>query len=373
MFSIELEDDCWVLVDSSGTGVRLVNGVARFIASLSGQGVNTQTIVARLMERYDVDSGTATADVAAVLEKLQDDTCIELKAVVPYQPLTDFVPANSCEPVESCECFLPGFRLSFASELPGLVHYLQQLFPLPTVSDEPLKDLTIEIYKDGDRAPLVHQGKTLDTGLALTDTALKCLREVNGIIGREVPYSIIFHASAVARNGKAVLFPAVGGSGKTTLSAYLMAQGFLFLNDDAVPLCSESALLQPIPLSLSIKRGSWSVLDKWYPALKNTEVYGAADFQVRYLPPLAESVCRQAVACALVVLPVYSPSATALKCEQVSTRAAFENIIKSGCILDQPVDPGQISALVNWLKALPVYRVTYSDLHDVEQWLNQYL
>jgi len=177
----------------------------------------------------------------------------------------------------------------------------------------------------------------------------------------------------VARSGNAVLLPAVGGSGKTTLSADLMAHGFQFINDYAVPLCSRSALLQPIPLSLSIKRGSWSVLDPWFPALKHARIYGTTDHPMRYLAPMTDSVCSQAVPCAMVVLPEYSPACTELQVEPVSTRSAFEHIIKSGCILDQPVEPQQIAALVNWLRPLPAYRVTYSDLKAVELWLNSHL
>lgn len=373
MSSIELDEDCWVVIGREGVGVRLVNAVAAFMQSLWQQGLSTDAIVDNVMQRYEVDRETASADLHALLQTLDEDDGQVLKELTPYQPIADFMPAEPCCPVEACECFLPGFRIRFASELPGLCEYLQELFPLAVVPGEPSKDILINVHVDGGRFPVVHEGKTLDTGLTLSDTALKCLREVNGVIGREVPYTIIFHASAVARNGKGILFPALGGSGKTTLSAYLMAQGFEFLNDDAVPLCSQSARLQPIPLSLSIKQGSWSVLDTWFPALTSSRIYGAVGHQIRYLAPVEKYVCRQPVECAMVVLPVYSLQATRLVCEQVSTREAFEHIIRSGCILDQPVAFAQIAALVDWLKALPVYRVTYRDMKEVENWLDAQL
>jgi hypothetical protein len=82
-----------------------------------------------------------------------------------------------------------------------------------------------------------------------------------------VPGSIVLHAAAVERDGRAVILPAPMESGKTTLSAGLTAAGMGYLTDEAVAIDRSTLRLQGYPKPFSIDRGSWQVLADLEPVL----------------------------------------------------------------------------------------------------------
>jgi len=270
--------------------------------------------------------------------------------------------------VESETYTLPGYTIRLRTECAGLIDYVNDMFSKQSTSDAFSVVIELDVFSNNGEFPIVYEGFTLDTGLTVADTAIKCLREVNGIIGRTIPDSIIFHASAVAKNRCAILFPATGGSGKTTLAAYLMTQGYEFLNDDAVPMCAENLFLHPVPLSLSIKKGAWSTLVRWFPNLFNARIYGASGHEIRYLPPV--NTCVVPTPCRLIVIPQYDENCQQLESVALTTKEAFEHIITSGCILDQPIVPSQIEMLVSWLRTQRCHRLRYKNLDDAKMWLD---
>jgi len=56
---------------------------------------------------------------------------------------------------------------------------------------------------------------------------------------------LLMHAAGVARDGKAYIFPAHGGTGKTTLSLSLMQMGYDLLGDDLLMVEADSGLVHP--------------------------------------------------------------------------------------------------------------------------------
>lgn len=65
----------------------------------------------------------------------------------------------------------------------------------------------------------------------------------------EKGYSIV-HASAVSKNGKAYLFPAQSGAGKTTTAVYFAENGYNFLGDDFVILYNGNVISYLTPLNI---------------------------------------------------------------------------------------------------------------------------
>ena len=238
---------------------------------------------------------------------------------------------------------------------------------------EPVHAIALDIFNQGDRYPIVSDSQTLDTGLTLADTAIKCLREINGLVARSQDWTIIFHASAVARDNAAILMPALGGSGKTTLAAYLMHRGFAYLNDDAVPLLARSTELLPIPVSLSIKEGSWPALAPCFPDLQSLRHFGPADRRMKYLPPGDTQVQLKPVPCRLLIIPEYDESQQELELVRLSEVDVFARIIQSGCIIEQPVQPAILEALVSWLDGMPCYRMVCSSLEGCDVVVSQLL
>lgn len=63
------------------------------------------------------------------------------------------------------------------------------------------------------------------------------------------------HASSVM-SGKAVLFTAPSGNGKSTIAALLMTQGYQVLSDDFLPLPLHQARVYPFPEGIPVKNRS---------------------------------------------------------------------------------------------------------------------
>ena len=60
-----------------------------------------------------------------------------------------------------------------------------------------------------------------------------------------------YHGSAIAKNGKAIVFVGESGSGKTTLSLLLAQKGFQYLGDDRVFIKNGEVFSYPKPIHLS--------------------------------------------------------------------------------------------------------------------------
>jgi len=74
----------------------------------------------------------------------------------------------------------------------------------------------------------------------------------------------MIHAMAVAYGKKAVVMPAPSGYGKSTLTAALLKEGLSYLGDDMVPIQRATHQITPLLTSLSIKKGSWHLLNTHY-------------------------------------------------------------------------------------------------------------
>lgn len=71
----------------------------------------------------------------------------------------------------------------------------------------------------------------------------------------------LFHAAVVARNGRALVFPAPGGMGKTTLSVKLTINGFSFLSDEIAVIDPNQQIVEPYPRKLNINASSCDLLN----------------------------------------------------------------------------------------------------------------
>lgn len=71
---------------------------------------------------------------------------------------------------------------------------------------------------------------------------------------------LLLHAAAVGLNGAAAVMPAASNSGKSTLAAALVADGFDYLTDEASALDLDTGDIVAFPKALSIETGSQALL-----------------------------------------------------------------------------------------------------------------
>ena len=116
---------------------------------------------------------------------------------------------------------------------------------------------------------------------------------------------LVLHASAVARDGVAVVMPAIANSGKSTLATGLIAAGFDYLTDEATAIDLDTGTIVGYPKSLTLDPGSQRLL----PDLEPSGLTGRS--QKWYVAPdaiRAGSVTRRA-RLEHLVFPTHAPGA----------------------------------------------------------------
>ena len=74
------------------------------------------------------------------------------------------------------------------------------------------------------------------------------------------PRYLVVHASAVARDGVAVVFPAEADSGKSTLATILVEAGFDYLTDEATAIDLDTGEVVGYPKPITLDPGSQQLL-----------------------------------------------------------------------------------------------------------------
>ena len=169
---------------------------------------------------------------------------------------------------------------------------------------------------------------------------------------------VIHGAGLVAPDGRGLLLVAPGGSGKSTLTAALNAQGFGLLSDDVVPVTLEGELLG-LGLPLCLKAGSWPVLAEVRPDLARALTLERFGQQVRFLPsagPPASGPLRPA--CCL--LPRYDPDHPAVV-QRLAPEETLQGIMAAEAVL-RDLTQAKLAALARWVSDLPAYAIRYPTL-----------
>lgn len=119
---------------------------------------------------------------------------------------------------------------------------------------------------------------------------------------------LLLHASAVERDGKALLMTGESGAGKSTLAALLMARGWRLMGDEFALLDPATGMIHGFPRLISLKNEAIGVMaremkgGRWGPLLEGTPK-GA----IRHLVPDARSIAgmEQPAKPALLLFPSF--------------------------------------------------------------------
>lgn len=147
--------------------------------------------------------------------------------------------------------------------------------------------------------PMIHATAMLEWGM-------------NWCISTQIHTYLIIHAAVMEKNGFAAVFPAPPGSGKSTLCASLVQEGWRLLSDELTLINLTTAEAVPVPRPIGLKNQSIDIIRQRYPqavfgALSSDTLKGS----VCHLKPPTESVQRQLIECPIgwIIFPKYEAGA----------------------------------------------------------------
>lgn len=89
---------------------------------------------------------------------------------------------------------------------------------------------------------------------------------LNWCIANVAHQYLIIHAAVVEKNGVALIMPGIPGSGKSTLCAALVCNGWRLLSDEMVLLSLTDGLIYPAPRPISLKNESIQIIKSFEPS-----------------------------------------------------------------------------------------------------------
>lgn len=139
---------------------------------------------------------------------------------------------------------------------------------------------------------------------------------MNWCISTQIHTYLIIHAAVVEKGGFAAVLPAPPGSGKSTLCASLVQEGWRLLSDELTLINLSTADAVPVPRPIGLKNQSIDIIRERYPqavfgVLSSDTLKGS----VCHLKPPTESVQKQLIECPVgwIIFPKYeADSATEL-------------------------------------------------------------
>jgi hypothetical protein len=111
------------------------------------------------------------------------------------------------------------------------------------VEDDPASD-SVTVRRD---EIVCHRGNSLANVARALQEATSYALAAGSVSG------LLFHAAAVSRNERVLLFPGKSGAGKTTVTARLVAQGFRYLTDELVFVPDGARSVRALPRPLNVK------------------------------------------------------------------------------------------------------------------------
>lgn len=181
---------------------------------------------------------------------------------------------------------------------------------------------------------------------------------------------LLLHASAVEKDGKALIMTGASGSGKSTLAAMLGCKGWRFMGDEFVLLDLVTGQAAPFPRLISLKNEAIGAMQataldgRFGPLLR-----GTPKGDIRHLVPARDAIRAMAEPAtpALLLFPSFgfdpavrniSPSEVFMRLTQAST-----NYVALG--------EAGFTTLTRFIKAVPARAIDYRDGDEAEALVNQ--
>ena len=189
---------------------------------------------------------------------------------------------------------------------------------------------------------------------------------LNWCVANNAHQYLVIHSAVVEKNGKAIIFPGTPGSGKSTLCAGLVSQGWRLLSDEMALLSTETGLITPIPRPISLKNESIDIVRSFAndDIFVGTPVHDTAKGSVAHMCAPTSSVARsdEPAMPAAIIFPKYRKGAN-IELSPLSKGRTFIELAENSFnyhILGSTA----FSVLTAMLDQCECFRLSYHNLDD---------
>lgn len=171
-----------------------------------------------------------------------------------------------------------------------------------------------------------------------------------------------FHASTVSNGKSAIMLVGDSGKGKSTLAALLMANGYKLVADDFTPMLAKNQKVYNYPAALSIKQGSFSILEPLFKDFNNLPSYFTNPTKgcIKYLEAINQNN-QQNYICNKIVNVNYKKGAKT-ELSEVSIDKILRVLIPDSWLSPQS---NNANYFLDWLEKVTFYELIYSDTKEV--------
>jgi HprK-related kinase A len=188
---------------------------------------------------------------------------------------------------------------------------------------------------------------------------------LNWALANKAHSYLILHAAVVEKDGFAAILPAPPGSGKSTLCAALVHNGWRLLSDELAMIRLADGLLLPLPRPISLKNASIDIIRNYVPGtVFSPAVNDTSKGTVAHLKPPADSIrrCAETAKPAWVVFPKYQ-AGSAPELTAMAPARAFIQLATNGFNYGA-LGPKGFDAMAGIVDTANCYTFTYSQLDD---------
>ena len=195
---------------------------------------------------------------------------------------------------------------------------------------------------------------------------------LNWVIAAHEVSHLIIHSAVLAKNGKAVLFPAPPGSGKSTLTAYLSRNGWRLLSDEMALITPLTLEVTPFVRPICLKNDSIDLVKSWYPkATFSTIAKDTHKGDVVHMAPDEDSVKLQneTAQIAGVVFPKFTKNKF---CDIFSMDKATAYTVLTENAFNFSVLQGRgVQSIIKIVEQVPAFEVHYNNLEELDKFLSE--
>lgn len=264
-------------------------------------------------------------------------------------------------------------RLRVHSDEPLLADQLAEVYRHFVTTEEPTwSDLHVSLLRaTGPRRWLRPQVRFVSDGRMEfepfpADHALPLLEwGTNWLIGRRMNDVLLLHAGVLERDGRALVMPALPGSGKSTLSAALSLRGWRLLSDEFGAFDPVAGAFRAVLKPVALKNESIDVIRRFEPQAElGPSFLKTRKGTVAHLAPSLTSVLRrhETALPGMLVLPRWQPGSRTVL-ERVPAQVAFTSQAFNAFNYAVLGADG-FRAVMSLVRGMSAWRLEYSDLED---------